>query len=124
MILFGSCPIAAATERSCANISVGEINPLFAASAIFFTTSLKSLNCDLVSNTRASAVGTVGLAKSRSLTQALNTGGAFVPFTSPKYANCIALPNKTASSSISDFFGSPPVFVVAVNTLPAASSPE
>ena len=42
--LFGSCPIAAATERNCENISSAEINPSLAALAILLTISLKSLN--------------------------------------------------------------------------------
>ena len=84
LILLGSCPIAAATERSCLNISSGEIRPLLAASEIFFTTSLKSLSCALVSNTRTSAVGILLFTKSRSLIQALKTGGAACPLVRPR----------------------------------------
>ncbi|RML45726.1 hypothetical protein APX70_200197 [Pseudomonas syringae pv. maculicola] len=59
-------PIVAATERSRSNISLGEIMPSLAASRIFLSTSLRSLSCDLVSNTRTSVVGTFCLIGSRS----------------------------------------------------------
>ncbi|MCY1455461.1 hypothetical protein D9M71_725990 [compost metagenome] len=76
--------MVAATERRRVNISLGEIMPSLAASTICLSTSLKSLSWALVSSTRTSVVGRFCLIRSRSLIQAWNTGGAWVPVVLPR----------------------------------------